>query len=184
MKHLLMILAVALPLSSWAASGRAGSFSVAPALFYATSEYDRTEIGGGTGESSSLYYDLRLGYSWSNGMYAGAIYGTRGDGNGTNDFAETYMGASFGYSNDGWIAVLHYFISAEEEIGTNTSLTSGTGFGLDIGYMWSVNNTFSIGPQLSYRTFSYTKLDVAGTETDKDTSQAYTLPYIALGFSF
>jgi len=184
MKHLLLLILLALPASAWAASGKAGGFSVAPSILYSTTNMDLTEIGSGEVESTSTYYDLNLGYTWGNGLYVGAIYGARTSGNGTTDTTDTYMGASVGYSNNGWIAVLHYLVSAEDELSATVKLIEGSGFGADLGYMWSVSNWFSIGMALNYRSLSYKKYDNGTTEVEADTSESSMLPFLLLGFSF
>lgn len=184
MKKLFLALLFVLPASAWAASGKSGGFSIAPALLYSNTKVDLTEISLGESESTSTYYDLNLGYTWGNGLYAGAIYGARNTNNGTDTTTDTYMGASFGYSNNGWIAILHYLVSAENELSTTTSLIEGSGIGADIGYLWSVNNTFSIGVELNYRSLSFKKFKSGTTETEADTSLSTMLPFLVLGFSF
>lgn len=180
--HFLSLIVALFALTSQAADQN--GFSVNAAIFYANSESDLTKIGGSKSENSQTYYDLSLGYTWASGLYLGGIYGSHQDDSGNNEISENYLGASLGYHMSGWEFNAHYFLSAENETSSTTSLTDGSGIGVDLAYLWNINSNFRVGPQLGYRSFNYTKYKSSGSKTEADTSISYTLPFIVFGLVF
>lgn len=118
------------------------------------------------------------------GLYLGGIYGVVGEDDGTNDVSSNYLGVSIGYRSSGWQLTAHYFLTAEDELSATSQLTGGSGIGVDLAYLWSINTTFAIGPQLTYRSFKYTKYETGGSETTVDVTQSYSLPYIVFALAF
>lgn len=154
------------------------------ALFYSNLNYDFTKIGGGEGKQTQLNYSFTLGYTLTNQLYLGVIYEVLSQSNDTDTLKDTNLGASIGYRANGWEITAHYFLSAENELSITNKLTDGNGFGLDLAYLWSINSAFYLGPQLSYRSLTYSKYSVSGNKTAADTSQSYMLPYVVLGLKF
>ncbi|MBK7842152.1 MAG: hypothetical protein IPJ71_00435 [Bdellovibrionales bacterium] len=165
------------------AADQAG-YSINAAVFHSTQKYDFTDIGGGTGKGTQLNYDLGFGYTMASGLYFGGIYGVVGEDDGTNDVSDNYLGVSIGYRSSGWQLTAHYFLSAEDEQSATSQLTGGSGIGIDLAYLWSINTTFAIGPQLTYRNLKYTKYETGGSETTVDVTNSYSLPYIVFALNF
>lgn len=164
--------------------GQSSGVSLNLAAFYSTDKYDYTQIGSGQGEATYINYDVLLGYKMATDLYLGGIYGILNTDNGSSNTMDKYMGVSVGFRPGGWEITGHYFLSAESELSTTSKIKNGTGFGLDLAYLWSLGATFFFGPQISYRKFSYTKWEHSGTESKANTSKSYTLPYFVIAIHF
>ncbi|MBK8201073.1 MAG: hypothetical protein IPK68_01685 [Bdellovibrionales bacterium] len=182
--RILVVAMTVLFLSLEAFAADQAGFSINAAVFHSTSKYDFTDIGGGTGSGTHLNYDLGFGYSMASGLYLGGIYGVVGADDGINDVSDNYLGVSIGYRSSGWQLTAHYFLTAEDELSATSQLTGGSGIGVDLAYLWSINITFAIGPQLTYRSFKYTKYETGGAETTVDVTNSYSLPYIVFALNF
>lgn len=182
--RILVVAMTILYLSLEAFAADQDGFSINAAIFHSTHKYDFTDIGGGTGNGTQLNYDLGFGYALASGLYLGGIYGIVGEDDGTNDVSSNYLGVSVGYRSSGWQLTAHYFLSAEDELSSTSQLTGGRGIGVDFAYLWSINATFAIGPQLTYRSLKYTKYETGGTETTVDVTNSYSLPYLVFALNF
>lgn len=167
MKKLGMALTVLLlSTSAWAKGGGSGTY-LGMNLDYRTNNAKSTTASTTTeSKSSSMNYDLMLGYVMSSGLYVGAVYNGIGDTDAAGtDPKTTALGASVGYMpGNGFQLVAHYFLSAQQKSSAPDTTLTGTGMGVDIGYLFQVSGSFNLGAILAYRTVDYTKVEVSGTE--------------------
>lgn len=150
----------------------------APAASYFKIE---DENQGVTSETEISSYDLKLGYVGASGLYLGGMYQMSK----LNDTDAMAVGPTLGFSHySGFYALFTYFLMAEQEVDATTELTDGMGPQVDIGWVFPVTRMFMIGPQISYRSISYDKLDSGGASVDADYTRSNILPYISLWFRF
>lgn len=152
-----------------------------PSLFYKTFEDD---YSGTKDEITETYYDVRLGYVLPSGLYFGGIYSGMTRDRSNNEYKRSSYGGSLGYYQAGWFLMLHYFITSEYEIAADTKYIEGSGFQGDVGYWFNMASQFYIGPQLSYRTLSYDKIESNGVEASSDLKSTDLLPFISLALIF
>lgn len=143
-----------------------------PSWFYMT--YD-TEQGATTTESELSIYNFKLGAVQGSGLYFGAVY----DMEDITEDQRTSMGAGIGYVKGGWNFHLTYFLKSELEVG-NTEY-SGYGYNFEIGYLFGLGS-WSLGPSLTYRYFSYDDID--GADLDPEYENTRLLPYVTFQFQF
>lgn len=166
MKKLGMALTVLLlSTSAWAKGGGSGTY-LGMNLDYSTYNSKTTTNAGSTeSKSNSTDYDLMLGYVMSSGLYVGAVYNGVSSDTGGTDPKVTALGASVGYMpGNGFQLVGHYFVSASQKSSAPDTTLTGTGMGVDIGYLFQVNGSFNLGAVLAYRSVNYTKVEVSGVE--------------------
>lgn len=148
--------------------------------------YSKTEIeSGGTTELEGTSYDLKLGYVSNSGLYLGAQYAMMGNplfGDNNDGFA---AGPTIGYAhNSGFYALFTYHLISEQDVSATSTLTDGMGPQIDIGWVFPLNHTFHMGPQITYRSIGYDKQDTGGASTDADVTITQILPTISFWFAF
>lgn len=156
----------------------ASGYFFSPALFYRTEE-TKTE-GGNETELTHTMFDIRLGYIMTSSFYLGAIYAQDTRDTGDNEFVRSSYGPTLGFIKDEFVILFHYFISSEDDY--ETVVYEGTGMQLDIGYYMRVGSSTRIGPQLSYKKFTYTKNKDGSL--DKDREETRFEPYVAFAWEF
>ena len=127
--------------------------------------------------TSTLVTNFSGGYSLGNGFivgikYYGETYAYEDENSGnTSDLTNTRSttGVMGGYAMDGLLLQLSYLAisppndKATSSGGTETEYTNGSGFIVDIAYMFDVGG-FMVGPQLSHVQFDYEKRTINSTE--------------------
>jgi hypothetical protein len=142
-------------------------------------------VAGGTtttGELSSTFYDLSLGYMLGSNLYVGGVYATRNDkstgatlSTSTNGSA---MGAAIGYvADNGFHITGIYYLSA-----TDDEYKKGSGMEVDLGWRTFVSSGFFVGAKLAYRSIKYT--ENASISNFTSYTHTTTMPYITLGMGF
>lgn len=160
------------PLGSYSQSGN--NFLIAPSVFYYSGLRSRTSKD----DKSYLVGELKLAYQVSTNIYLGAIYQheqeevitsgySSATSNNTANSKRTSLGASLGYATETFHVFLSYFVSSKWNLDTVSSAGAnqydydGSGFQIDLGYkipLWG----FFVGPQLSYKMFTYDELVTNG----------------------
>lgn len=129
-------------------------------------------------DTSSYLADLRLAYAVADSLYLGATYGldvenieTSGyasaSDNSTSELNRQSYGPTFGYFRSNFFSFITYHLNSTWKVSSKGSSTNteeeytGTGFQLDVGVILPLGSV-SIGPQLSYKTFTYKKLKSNG----------------------
>jgi hypothetical protein len=126
-------------------------------------------------------YDLRLAYLAPSGLYVGGMYSkmTYGDYDGYS------VAASLGFRHySGFYALFNYHLTGEMDRTATTTMTDGMGPQIDLGWVFPLTHMFFIGPQMTYRSINYKKLDSGGTTSDTDITRSYVMPYVSLWFEF
>ena len=135
---------------------------------------------------NATYMDFKLGYQWPSGLYIGAIYATMDRNENSVDRVRTSYGGTLGFDSAQGI-YLHgsYLISSTYKIDANDTLQSGTGLQFDFGYLFRVANILQLGPQITYRTFTYSKEQSSGVVSSvSSTKSTETLPFVVFSFTF
>jgi hypothetical protein len=150
----------------------------APGASYFKQEDDSAGV---TTETEISSYDLKLGYVGASGLYLGGMYQMSK----LNDEAGMAAGPTLGFNHySGFYALFTYFLIANQEASSTAEFTDGMGPQVDIGWVFPVTRMFMIGPQISYRSITYDKLDSGGASVDADYTRTNLLPYISLWFRF
>lgn len=137
--------------------------------------------GAATSELELTTYDFKLGYVHSSGLFLGGMYQMSK----FNDDQATAVGPTLGFKHySGFYALFTYFLMAEQESGASTTFTDGMGPQIDVGWMFPLTYMFYIGPQISYRSINYSKVDISGASVETDFTRSNVLPYISLWFRF
>ncbi len=148
-----------------------------PAVSYLSFE---TEEGGVSSESSVTYVDARLGYILPMGIYLGGMYAIENNENNSS----YYGGLSVGYYNSGFSLIGTYHLLGEYDPDGASKYTGASGIQVDLSYAFMVASNFALGPQISYRSVEYDKLEVSGVEFDSTRKETQILPMINLWFMF
>ena len=133
---------------------------------------------GGSSDSKSSIYDIKIGYLGGGGLYLGGIYTMRNSSSGSSTSDGKALGASVGYVGaTGFFIKGHYLLSAEAG-----DYKEGTGIQADFGYITNVTGAFMVGVELTYRSIEYKKNDSAPGLEKYKTSELF--PMLTVGFVF
>jgi len=181
MKYLLMIIAIAL-----AGMGLGRSAHAQTGLMFSPSymfwSYEDKSNGSTIAEVTAQHLDVRLGYIMQGGIYAGGLYSNMNREDSSTDRKRTSYGASLGIVYNQFFIIGHYLLSSEYETASGTTLEDGTGFQIDIGYLFNVTGSFYAGPQVAIKNIDYDKIN--GNKVSADTSVSETMPYVTLAFIY
>lgn len=124
---------------------------ISPSLFL---RQQSTSSGSGTTSTTEeRLFNFKLGYQFSSGfMFGASIHNEQVNAN-SNMSAK---GVSLGYASKGYYLMFSYMLES-----TNGNYTEGKGYVLDLGYLFGMGSTFSLGPEIFYRSFEYGKLSGA-----------------------
>jgi hypothetical protein len=73
---------------------------------------------------------------------------------------------------------------AEQDLDATNTLTDGMGPQIDVGWAFPITATFHLGPQITYRSVGFDKLETSGVSADADVTLSYIMPAINLWFNF
>ena len=176
---ILAALCFALPATGWSATGYEG-FNIAPSFFYKTQKNKSNDSV--VSEETIKTFSLRIGPTLAGGFYLGGIYEHQVTDQGSSELKDTNLGASVGFTHKGSYIVLHYFPKSTKDLNRATELR-GKGFGLDMGYQFSMTSVFSLGAQLAYRSLEFDESHTSNGSTDTDFKYTQLVPMISLGFT-
>ena len=163
-----------------------------PSLMYLAVDEDN-EINNFNATDRSrgvLAYDLKLGYIFRDGFSFGILFSadnvTVNGGNPEND--RESVGLNFGYMTGGFAISATYFLTSTQNLtgaGDVSQYSEGTGYQVDVGYFYRLNSFFSLGPQIVYKSFTYTEGESATTRLKADASSTHTFftPMFAMFFN-
>lgn len=184
MKKLIIIAAV-LGLSATASA----NFVIAPGLGYYTQSDEATQPALLTTdtETTELRADVKVGYILPMGLYLGGMYAHIGQevcsGGTCADSSGFLVGPSIGYhSLTGFYILGTYHIMGEQ--GDTLKLTGGKGPQVDLGWVFPISTYVGIGPQITWRSIEYDKVESAGLSQDTDYKNSSIAPYVSLWFMF
>ncbi len=184
MKKLTVVLLAAFSLTflseeSKAASGSEGGFMIGVSFMKLDTSTSGPTLGNN--DTSTTVIDLKAGTTLSGGIYIGGIYDMRTDETNGSKNERTAFGATVGYHNAGWFIDGSYYISSTYKLAGGSELKEGTGFGVDLGHNFDLASNIYLGLQISYKSFTYTKLNAAD-ETNKIKSEL--MPMLNIGVKF
>lgn len=136
---------------------------------------------GATSEVTASSYDFKLAYLHPSGLVLGGMYSMMS----VNEEDGFAAGATIGFSHySGFYALFTYHLMAEQDVDATTTFTDGMGPQIDIGWIFPITHMFHIGPQLTYRSVNYKKVEAAGVSADTDYTRSSMMPYLTLWFRF
>lgn len=182
MKNIFIILAIL----GFTATASA-NIVIAPSIGYVSDKQKSTTPSSFDTEQTATNIDIKAGYILPMGLYLGAMYSSLSYKTCSGSTCSTSPGYNIGptvgyFSNTGFYALLTYYIMGE--VGDTTKYTGAKGPQVDLGWIFPLSAYFSIGPQLSYKTVSYDKIENSGTSIDTDYTHSYIAPYLTLWFMF
>lgn len=146
--------------------------------------YDDTtkgdSFGGNEYKNTNMFLDVKVGYQMENKIYLGVLYSSYSQSTNTETPSRTATGLSAGYHSEGLYADLSYFLTSEYKYSSGSTFKDGSGFGFDFGYNMPLSSAFYLGLQMSYRSYSYKKIN----ETTANNSFTTLQPMFNLGFYF
>lgn len=178
---LVAVIGLALPSFANAAGGgtSGGGFMIGASIMQLNTKTDGPQIGNS--DASTTMLNGKIGYTMGNGLYIGAIYDSRTDENNGSKSERSGVGATVGYHNMGWYIDGSYYFTSTYKLAGGTELTGGTGIGVDVGHNFDILTNVYLGVQLSYKSFTYTKIP-SGDSTNKITSEM--VPMLNIGVMF
>jgi hypothetical protein len=157
-----------------------------------TSDPTPTASGAVTGTNTEVknsVLDIKAGYNKSP-LYFGGLYSTMTNESSsagtTTTNKRTIFGASVGYhSNGGYFVDASYLLNGTYTLQGVGELTSGTGIGVDLGYMAHVTGQINLGVQLSYKSISFAKwTPLSGTEVSTTWKMTEYYPMLCFAVIF
>lgn len=139
------------------------------------------QSGANLGDFNNTTVDLRAGYVFDFGLFAGiqAAYNFGKDA--ANDITTYLMGPTVGYSCK-WTGVFvtaTYHLMGKSDMDTAGEYDEITGLQVDLGYPLMLTETIKIGPQLSWKRLKYSDGGVLGDYKSKE-----VIPSLGLWFYF
>ncbi|MBX2986331.1 MAG: hypothetical protein KF802_00405 [Bdellovibrionaceae bacterium] len=190
MKKILIasVMMMAFGSSAWAARGGGDSgIYLGLGLNYSTAKVDVT-VAGGTpteGKSSQTNTDLGLGYIFSSGLYLGVAMDSMSGESGGDKPKSSAMGLSLGYMGRGFLFHAHYFLSGSYDANDTTKWSSGSGIGVNLGYLFNVAGNFHLGGGIAYRSLEFKKLKANDVDVDDSSAKVTTTePRLLFAFVF
>ncbi len=160
-------------------------FVISPNISYQSTKVDQSQPAPGNSESTETLLDLRLGYVLPTGLYLGGMYAHSSTNDGTNSLSGFLAGPTIGYySMTGFYAMLSYHILGEREINSTQKFTGGKGPQIDVGWTFPLTAYFSLGPQITWRSVEFDKLEGNAASVDADPKVDTIRPYLSLWFMF
>ncbi len=162
-------------------------FVISPGVGYYSDKQDQSTPGVINQETTETRLDLRVGYVLPMGLYLGGTYAHTSQeacgGGVCGDNSGSMMGPTIGYySMQGFYTLLTYHIMGE--MGDTTKFTGAQGPQVDFGWVFPLSSFFAIGPQITWRSIEYDKIESGGTTIDTDYKQTSIAPYVSLWFMF
>lgn len=174
-------LAMALSICFFATAAQA-ELILSPALSY---EERKIEDASGTTKTTETTVDVRAGYSYPGGFYIGGIYNSENTKiDASYDEKGTHYGASVGYVSKTWNMIGSYIFGGERTYTGGVKRIDVSGPQVDLAYMFDLSGGAMLGPQLTWRSIEYTKVEFAGVKTDSKYKITDVRPMIALMFMF
>ena len=178
MKKICMILTLA-----FVSISASASFVISPGISYIDRKQDASTPGAINSSSNETRADIRVGYILPMGLYLGGMYSHIGSDNNAIDSSGNLIGPSVGYySLMGFYTMLTYHITGE--VGDANKYSGGKGPQIDVGWVFPLTANFSLGPQLTYRSIEFDKLESGGVTVDTDFKDTTIAPYLSLWFMF
>jgi hypothetical protein len=142
----------------------------------------RQETGVFSGDTTTYPMNLRGGYKTAAGWYFGLMYSSVAASGGAAANEQSW-GNSVGYfySYVSFIAT-YYFSSATLEWGPQgrVARSDGTGFQFDLSFLMPAFGSVSIGPVITFKSFSYKRQEDANGLSGESHSETFLFP--AFGF--
>lgn len=156
-----------------------------PNVTYFSRDLVDPNAGSPTAELNALILDIKSGYVFDFGLFAG-LQGSYNIGeNAGTDLNSYQLGPSVGYydvKHTGLFitATYHLLGMYEQETGaTKTEFDKITGLQIDLAYPMELTDSIKLGPQLSYKRLKHEDSD---TRVDRSTKEL--TPYFGLWFFF
>lgn len=157
-------------------SGKSGGGLFDFAIYYGQSEGSSEPNNTYQSKSNESYYDMKLGYVFSYGLYIGAEYSTRNSGfvNGSTTGNAAAAGLGYFFTNGLQIRAFSRFNESFNDF------RKGSGYQVDLGYAESFATNFFLGLMLSHRSTTFTSRDSDPLLTDYTFNSTY--PMLTIGF--
>jgi len=197
---LLLVLLACLPFASFARDDSETGITVQIPLSYLS--FSTTDASSTVNATTIIGAAPIVGYRFSMGLVIGGTYDywdndvkmtTATGATSETDSTATGYGATVGLMSGGFGIFGSYLFSDNYQTGTKAptdtrfTYTGGTGMRFDASYCFMVFSHFSLGPAVSYYTFTYTKeQDVKGNPIvlASNYQRSGINPYIKLDFTF
>lgn len=178
MLKILILFGLLFSAPAFAQEATPGNFLLAPSVFY----YGGARSRSSKDDKSYLVYELKFSYQVHPNIYFGIDYQNEQETVKTSGYASASLnnsskstrssyGPTIGYVLPTWHVFFTYFYNSKWDLNTTTSSGSnkyaytGSGMQLDFGYKIALGPVL-FGPQLSYKSFEYSKLSTDGGAED------------------
>jgi hypothetical protein len=151
---------------------------------------DNTGLAGGAQNSSVLGVDGKLGILIEGTVfYIGGLYSYESTtASSTAKVTGAAYGPTVGIFNGAFALLGTYILSADRTYsvsGSDSKISGGTGFRVDMSYVAGLTGSIGVGPQLTYRSIKYTKSTPAGGIENSNTYEESSIyPSIIFWFRF
>lgn len=169
------------PRMLWAAGGAEGFHVGLSGLKYDTSA--KGDSFAVESWDARTLVDVKLGYL-SQQIYYGVVYSSLLRNTSTDNPSRTATGVTLGYHNDGLFFDLSYYLSSEYVLSSTLTLKEGSGLGVEFGYNIMLSGSTYAGVELTYKSLTYKKLSVSGTDSTATNTITELAPMFNVGFYF
>ena len=152
--------------------------------------YDHTTnyAGDSSTDSQVLNIGTKLGYSWGNGFYLGALYESdssyyNATSTPTPDTRISY-GPTIGYYAGGFFILGTYFTNTSYTMSNGDSYSGGSGYQAELGYNYSLAANFYMGLSLVYNSFTWNQYTTGATTKSQTNAQTDVYPALGIGFLY
>lgn len=161
-------------------------FVIAPGISYGETTTTQSTPGTSDVTVGETRIDVKVGYILPMGLYLGGMYADISENQNGVKNKGNLIGPSIGYySMMGFHALLTYHIMGSmETAGGAAEYTGGKGPQVDIGWVFPLSTYFAIGPQMTWRSIEFDKLEGGGLSFDTDEKRTSIVPYLSLWFMF
>lgn len=145
------------------------------------------DVSGGTDNTQLSSIDAKFGYTFDYGLYVGALYALGKEKNSQTgvDATSFVFGPSVGFNMWNVYAITTYHIFGERDLSAGgIKYANATGVQVDLGYVFSLTNTVSLGPQVTYRDVRFNDKQVQGLSEADSFQWTGITPYISLWLNF
>lgn len=167
------------------AGQQSAGWKLMPSLMYT---YSNVQNGTSIAAANRILGDAGLGIMFQGSpLFVGGLISydsTTNSGASTDKDVFTSYGASMGLLTDTIYMIVTYIASSQYDQTASsilTTFTGGSGFQFSVGYLFSISQSMSLGPQFSYKSVNYSQQKgVSGVTTSANYTHNTLLPFLTL----
>lgn len=161
-------------------------FALVPSIASANFEFSPSlSVFKTDDQESASQIELRMGYKWDFGLYAGGFYNVASD-RFIEHVDQYYLGVHVGYSYKGFYGLAGYALTGEQDFTSGgVKYSRPNAYSLTAGYRMEVATDVFLGPEFTWRQVEFKSREVQGVpQGDTGREDNHVLPSITVQFIF